>query len=101
LKERNVNIKHEEDNNPSPKKRLKITKITVPTPRMISYAEQVHAQRLREIADEMNLEKYRERARLLEELDTKMRDKEAAAKAEAKEYCDSVIVAIKGMASSK
>jgi hypothetical protein len=30
LKERNANVKEEVDN-PSPKKRLKITKITVPT----------------------------------------------------------------------
>lgn len=107
LKERNANVKEEVDNNPSPKKRLKITKITVPTlPRIISYAEeQVHEQRrrLREISDDMHLEeKYREREKILAELDTKMREKESAAKAEAREYCDSVIVAIKqGMASSK
>jgi hypothetical protein len=101
LKERNTNIKEEQDNNPSPKKRLKITKMTVPTPRIISYAEQVHEQRLRDISDEMHLEKYKEREKILAELDTKMREKEAAAKAKAREYCDSVIVAIKGMASSK
>jgi hypothetical protein len=106
LKERNANVKEEVDNNPSSKKRLKITKITVPTPpSIISYAEeQVHEQRrrLREISDDMYLEKYREREKILAELDTKMREKESAAKAEAKEYCDSVIAAIKqSMASSK
>ena len=99
LKEGNGNAAADE--NPSPKKRQKLSNVTVPTQRIVSYAEHVHRKNLRKISDKIRADKAVARHKILEKLDTEMAEKEAAAKAEAKQYHATVVDAIQKMETAK
>jgi len=61
-----------------------------PTDRMLRYADEVHAKRLRSIQVENQSEKARERKKLLDDLDARMKNKEEAEVEKAVEYRDSL-----------
>jgi len=95
LKGHDANKGDEDDAVEEPaKKRLKMTKITVPCDRILHYAEEVHQDHLRDITCKIDLEKAQERERILSELDDKMQAKLTTAKKEAREYCDTIKMSI-------
>lgn len=82
---------HSNSTSTSPTKKSKLSAnfvLAAPKGRIFNHADAMHSAKIRDIRTEIQSEKYREKLRLMKDLDARMKSKEDAQIKEATAYCD-------------